>query len=128
MNRIIRNTGFYLLIFLVTVGIVQFISNQNDTTEKLSYDQLRQLISANNVEELTIRYDGASYLVTGKYRNPPNGEQNNQFYSRMTAEEYATKEVTDASAQNGFALNVDPQKGPSIWLTFFTSIIPFVIM
>jgi len=27
MNRIIRNTGFYLLIFLVTVGIVQFISN-----------------------------------------------------------------------------------------------------
>ena len=37
MNRIIRNTGFYLLIFLVTVGIVQFISSQNDNTTKISY-------------------------------------------------------------------------------------------
>ena len=33
MNRIIRNTGFYLIIFLVTVGIFQFISSQNDTTD-----------------------------------------------------------------------------------------------
>ena len=31
MNRFIRNTGFYLLIFLVTVGIVQFfISKERD--------------------------------------------------------------------------------------------------
>jgi cell division protease FtsH len=128
MNRIIRNTGFYLLIFLVTVGIVQFISNQNDTTEELSYDQLRQQISTNNISELTLKFDGYSYLVTGKYRTAPSGAEGDQFFSRMTAEEYATKEVTDASAQNSFKLTVKKMQGQSMWLTLLTSIIPFVII
>ena len=128
MNRIIRNTGFYLLIFLVTVGIVQFISNQNDTTEELSYDQLRQQISTNNISELTLKFDGYSYLVTGKYRTAPSGADGDQFFSRMTAEEYATKEVTEASAQNGFKLTVKKMQGQSMWLTLLTSIIPFVII
>src|SRR5690606_8250523 len=128
MNRIIRNTGFYLLIFLVTVGIVQFISNQNDTTEELPYDQLRQQISTNNISELTLKFDGYSYLVTGKYRTAPNGADGEQFFSRMTAEEYATKEVTEASAQNGFKLTVKKMQGQSMWLTLLTSIIPFVII
>ena len=63
MNRIIRNTGFYLIIFLVTVGIFQFISSQNDTTVEIRYDQLRQELSNNNVKELTLQFDGYSYLV-----------------------------------------------------------------
>ncbi|AGA59702.1 ATP-dependent metalloprotease FtsH [Thermobacillus composti KWC4] len=128
MNRFLKNTGFYLIIFLVTVGIVHFISNQNETTERKSYDELRQLIKADNVEELTLRYDGASYLATGKYRMPPAGVQQNAFYSRIPAEEFAIEEIKDASEQNGFRLYVEKQQGQSIWLTFLTSIIPFVIM
>jgi len=128
MNRFLKNTGFYLIIFLVTVGIVHFISTQNETTERKSYDELRQLIKADNVEELTLRYDGASYLATGKYRMPPAGVQQNAFYSRIPAEEFAIEEIKDASEQNGFTLYVEKQQGQSIWLTFLTSIIPFVIM
>ena len=33
MNRFIRNTGFYLILFLVVVGIVQFISNGGEATD-----------------------------------------------------------------------------------------------
>ena len=128
MNRIIRNTGFYLLIFLVTVGIVQFISNQNDTTQELRYDQLRQEIANNNVAELTLKFDGMSYLVTGEYRKAPSGAENKEFFSRMSAEEFAVQEVVEASEANDFDLTMKKMQGPSIWLTFLTSIIPFVII
>lgn len=128
MNRIIRNTGFYLLIFLVTVGIVQFISNQNDTTQELRYDQLRQEIANNNVAELTLKFDGMSYLVTGEYRKAPSGAENKGFFSRMSAEEFAVQEVVEASEANDFDLTMKKMQGPSIWLTFLTSIIPFVII
>ncbi|WP_336790717.1 ATP-dependent zinc metalloprotease FtsH [Paenibacillus sp. MMO-177] len=128
MNRIIRNTGFYLIIFLVTVGIIQFISSQNNTTVGIRYDQLRQAISSNNVEELTVKYDGYTYLVSGKYKEPPadskNGEKN--FSSRIGLE--AGQDILDAEKQYGFKLNYKPMDTPSIWLTFLTSIIPFVII
>ncbi|PZD94847.1 cell division protein FtsH [Paenibacillus sambharensis] len=128
MNRIIRNTGFYLLIFLVTVGIVQFISGQNDTTQELSYDKFRQVLADNNVEEVTLKFDGYTYLVTGEYRTQPSDAESKKFFSRMPAEEYATAEVQNASAANGFKFNMEKMEGQSIWLTFLTSIIPFVII
>lgn len=68
MNRFIRNTAFYLLIFLVTVGIVHFISNQNDQKDGISYTQFRQELSSKNVESVTLKWDGYTYLVTGKYK------------------------------------------------------------
>ena len=39
MNRIFRNTIFYLLIFLVIIGVVSFFNGGNEPTNNLSYDQ-----------------------------------------------------------------------------------------
>ncbi|RXZ79297.1 ATP-dependent metallopeptidase FtsH/Yme1/Tma family protein [Paenibacillaceae bacterium] len=128
MNRIIRNTGFYLLIFLVTVGIVQVISRSNDTTVELRYDQLMQQVSDNNIEKLTLQQEGYTYYVTGTFRTKPDGMDSNDFFSRVNVEEYTVKVITDASLQNNFDLGFNPTKSPSFWLTFFTSIIPFVII
>ncbi|MBW7454410.1 ATP-dependent zinc metalloprotease FtsH [Paenibacillus sepulcri] len=128
MNRIIRNTGFYLIIFLVTVGIFQFISSQNDTTVEIRYDQLRQALNDNNVASVDLQFDGYSYLVTGKYKTKPAGAESDQFYAHSNVEEFAVKEIYDAQAKNGFEIDVKPTEGPSIWLTFLTSIIPFVII
>ena len=53
MNRILRNTGFYLLIFLVVIGIVKFISNQNDAETVLTYSEFRtQLASSATASSL----------------------------------------------------------------------------
>ena len=128
MNRIIRNTGFYLIIFLVTVGIFQFISSQNDTTVEIRYDQLRQELINNNVKELTLQFDGYSYLASGEYIKKPDKADTNKFYAHTNIEEFALKEISDAQAKNGFHLDYKPMEGQSIWLTFLTSIIPFVII
>ena len=39
MNRIFRNTIFYLLIFLVIIGVVSFFNGSNEPTDNISYDK-----------------------------------------------------------------------------------------
>jgi len=57
MNRIMRNTGFYLIIFLVTVGVFNYISGQGDSTKPLRYDEFRQVVEAGNVASITAKYN-----------------------------------------------------------------------
>ncbi|SDS77773.1 cell division protease FtsH [Paenibacillaceae bacterium GAS479] len=130
MNRIIRNTGFYLLIFLVTVGIVQFISGQDDKTQKISYSEFRQELEANNISKLTVQFDKYTYLVAGEYRKAPAGakDESLKFYTYTNTDEFLIKELDLKREANNFKLDYIPMKGQSIWLTFLTSIIPFVII
>lgn len=131
MNRIIRNTGFYLIIFLVTVGIFQFISSQNDSSVEIRYDQLRQELVNNNVKVLTLQFENYSYLVTGEYRTPPAGSKDSEqkkFYTHTNVEEFVIEDILSMAEKNGVEVKNKPMKGDSIWLTFLTSIIPFVII
>ncbi|QAY67428.1 ATP-dependent zinc metalloprotease FtsH [Paenibacillus protaetiae] len=126
MNRIIRNTGFYLIIFLVTVGIIQFISSQNDTTVGLRYDQLRQAIESDNVEKLTLKFDDNTYYVTGSYKQAPEGASSNKFVGRIGVD--SAQKVEAWSDEKGIPLEYKQMDQPSIWLTFLSSIVPFVII
>ncbi|WP_169090031.1 ATP-dependent zinc metalloprotease FtsH [Paenibacillus sp. PL91] len=126
MNRIIRNTGFYLIIFLVTVGIFQFISSQNDTTVGLRYDELRAAVESGNVKELSVKYENQTYFVSGKYNTKPAGAESDQFVSRVSVK--AEEKILAWQEQFGFQLESKEMDQPSIWLTFLTSIIPFVII
>ncbi|MBB3114131.1 cell division protease FtsH [Paenibacillus phyllosphaerae] len=128
MNRIIRNTGFYLIIFLVTVGIFQFISSQNDSSVEIRYDQLQQALDDNNVAELTLQFENYSYLVTGKYKTKPETADSEQFYTHTNVEEFVVQDMLEQAEKNGVDVKNKPMKGDSIWLTFLTSIIPFVII
>ncbi len=130
MNRIIRNTGFYLLIFLVTVGIVQFISNQDENSTQIRYDEFQQQLQADNIDKLTVQFDSYTYLVTGEYKKAPAGSESNslKFFTYTNAEEYTSKQISDTALKNGIEIEYKKMKGQSIWLTFLTSIIPFVII
>ncbi len=123
MNKIIRNTGFYLLIFLVTVGIVHFISTQNDQREPIRYDQFKQQMASHNVEDITVKFDGYTYLVNGKYINPPNADKPT-FVTRTPVEDSIVREIADSQVKQTW----EKMEGQNVWVTFLTSIIPFVII
>lgn len=128
MNRFIRNSGFYLILFLVVVGIVQFVTNGNEVADTPRYDQLRQEIKANNIKEITAQFDGYAYLVTGKYNKVKGEDQSENFSSYIPATDAAMEELVDASEKNGIAFTVKKMEGQSIWLTLLSSFIPLVIM
>lgn len=128
MNRFFRNTGFYLLIFLVTVGIVNFILSGTDKLQEISYNQFRTQLKADNVAEVQIRPDGGTYRVDGVLKKADAGKE--KFFTNIPLgynSDIVTlleKKIDDQSVK----VNVKPQEGNNIWLTFLTSIIPFVII
>jgi len=124
MNRIIRNTGFYLLIFLVTVGIVHFISTQNDQKDVISYDKFRQALVEKNVESINMKYDGQTYLIRGKYKTPQASDKKN-FETRAPYHQDTVTMIEKGEVPN---VVVEKMEEGNVWISFLTSIIPFVII
>src|SRR5690554_6418411 len=120
MNRIIRNTGFYIIIFLVTVGIVSFISRQNDQSEEIRYDEFRASLASNQISEITsMKFDGYTYFVTGKYLTSDKS---------FTTRTFFTDGVADLVEQSGVPVTVEKMQGNSVWVTLLTTMIPFIII
>jgi len=128
MNRFIRNSGFYLILFLVVVGIVQFVSNGNEAADFPRYDELRQELKSNNVKKMTVQFEDNAFLVTGEYKEAPTDSKSKSFSTYIPPTDAAVKELVDASEANGVEFTQKKMEGNSIWLTFLSSIIPLVIM
>jgi cell division protease FtsH len=129
MNRIIRNTGFYLLIFLVTVGIVQFFISKNETTDEINYNKIMQIVEQGNVTEMTMQIQSGSYLVTGKYKDAAKaGAKSDTFSGRILMSDPAATNLAETARSKNIQVKVEKMPGQSFWLTFLTSIIPFIIM
>ncbi|MFC5406841.1 ATP-dependent zinc metalloprotease FtsH [Cohnella soli] len=128
MNRFIRNTGFYLLIFLVTVGIVQFFISKNETTKELSYSEIVKVVQQGNVKSITLQLQNGTYLVSGELNPKAGSEKGELFSGRAPISERTTGQFEDWSKEKGFEYNMKKTPGQNFWLTFLTSIIPFIIM
>jgi cell division protease FtsH len=121
MNRILRNTGFYLLIFLVVIGIVRFISAQNDLEDQISYNQFRQDLQQQKIEKVTVKPEGYTYIIKGKYTG-----STKTFKTRAPFDESVIAAIENSTGVKDEVY--EKMDGESIWISFLTSIIPFVII
>lgn len=130
MNRFFRNTGFYLLIFLVTVGIVNFILSGTDKVGKLTYQDFRVQLKADNISEMSLRPENGTYRVDGILINPASGQESNKFFTNvpLTQSDIISLIEQKIDEKKVKLVEFNPAEGNSIWLTFLTSIIPFVII
>jgi cell division protease FtsH len=122
MNKFVRNTGFYLIIFLVTVGIVNFISGQNNQQTTLLYSEFRQNLTSGKIAEVTVRADRLSYVITGKFKDVPSEEAS--FETRAPLSE----NVLQMIEESGVIEKHLAEEGPPFWIAFLTSIVPFIII
>lgn len=126
MNRFFRNTGFYLLIFLVTVGIVNFIANKGVETTEITYDEFREQLLSDNIKNITLRPDQGTYFIEGEFKQTPEGKESYFFTS---APLYNNNLLLERLEQANIDKEIHKEaKGDSVWLTFLTSIIPFIII
>ncbi|MFF5996828.1 ATP-dependent zinc metalloprotease FtsH [Lysinibacillus sp. KU-BSD001] len=125
MNRIFRYTIFYLLIFLVIIGIFGTFNGGNKPTEELTYHEFLKALDASTIQEVVIQPDSGVYVVEGVMKGAEEGEtftvnlpQNNQaLMDRLTDLQKAYPDVHWEQAPE-----------TSGWVSFFTGIIPFIII
>lgn len=124
MNRIFRNTIFYLLIFLVIIGVVSFFNGNNEPTEQFTYDKFIQELEAGNVEgKLSLQPERGVYEVRGQLKGQKEGQG---FITYVWNNPETLNRIEQAAAEAD--VEIKPAKETSGWVTFFTSIIPFIII
>ncbi|MBO1004705.1 ATP-dependent zinc metalloprotease FtsH [Pseudogracilibacillus auburnensis] len=121
MNRIFRNTIFYLLIFLVLIGIVSYFNNNNETTENISYNDFVTHLENGDIEKYTMQPERGVYEIKGQLV----GQEEGKFFITYVMNSPAMLDRIDAA---GADLEVMPAKEASGWVSFFTTIIPFIII
>ncbi|MGG4470796.1 ATP-dependent zinc metalloprotease FtsH [Paenibacillus alvei] len=124
MNRIFRNTIFYLLIFLVIIGVVSFFNGNNEPTKQLSYTDLIKHLEEGDVSSITQQPERGVLELRGQLDSYSEDEY---FVSYVTNNETVQNRI-DKAATEGSKIDVLPAQETSSWVTFFTSIIPFVII
>lgn len=127
MNRIFRYTIFYLLIFLVIIGILGTFNNSNQPTNEIGYNEFLAAVQGGTIKEITIQPDANVYEVTGKLNTYKDADET--FVTNIPMENEALITQIDEIATSEGA-EVDFLKAPqtSGWVQFFTGIIPFIII
>jgi cell division protease FtsH len=122
MNRIFRNTIFYLLIFLVIIGVVSFFNGSNEPTDNISYNEFVEHLEKNEVDSFSMQPERGVFEVRGQFEKEVKDGKN--FLTYVPNSEKILERIDEA----GSKVEVMPAKETSGWVTFFTSIIPFVII
>ncbi|MGF9964707.1 ATP-dependent zinc metalloprotease FtsH [Bacillus rhizoplanae] len=123
MNRIFRNTIFYLLIFLVVIGIVSYFNGSTQKTKPISYDKFIAKLEKGEVRNVQLQPKNGVFEVKGQFSTDNQGQQ---FVTYAPNTEELQKKINDKT--QGTEVKYQPAEETSAWVTFFTSIIPFVII
>ncbi|MCP8618190.1 ATP-dependent zinc metalloprotease FtsH [Salirhabdus salicampi] len=125
MNRVFRNTIFYLIIFLVVIGIVGLFKGPNQETKDLSYNEFIIALDNGQIEEMTIQYTNFAHAVTGELVND---DSTTPFFTQIPENNEVYNRVITIAEDQGVILHIEEAEEPNGWVRFFTSIIPFIIL
>lgn len=125
MNRIFRNTVFYLLIFLVIVGIVSFFNGPQTETKEMTYGEFQTHLERGEVGPSSMQPVRDVYVIRGQLKTMAEDES---FVVNVPRSDIALVDILESAKRGGIELKVLEAEQTSGWVTFFTSIIPFVII
>ncbi|MGM0855335.1 MAG: ATP-dependent zinc metalloprotease FtsH [Bacillota bacterium] len=126
MNRIFRNTIFYLLVFLVIIGVVSYFSNNNEPTQNIEYSTFINNLEDGDVSSFSIQPGRGVYEVKGQMEGAKEGEYFLTYV--LTTDGKLMEKINTAASEQGIDVEVLQAKETSGWVSFFTTIIPFVII
>ncbi|SFB31917.1 membrane protease FtsH catalytic subunit [Lentibacillus halodurans] len=121
MNRIFRNVIFYLLIFLVVIGVIGVFNGQNEQREQYDVQQFMNVLNNGEIDEMTMQPANGIMRITGTLSG---GEE---FVAQVPDTSDIITQITEQAADQS-SLSVAEEEQPSGWVTFLTTIIPFLIL
>ncbi|WP_163583013.1 ATP-dependent zinc metalloprotease FtsH [Gracilibacillus saliphilus] len=122
MNRIIRNVILYFVIFLVVIGIISVFSSQNNQAEELKVNEFMQALENNQIKEMEMRPSNGVIRVVGELE-----QDDKPFMTNILDTPGIIEQVEDTAKDQGI-LTIEEEEQPSGWVTFLTTMIPFVII
>ncbi|CDQ37755.1 MULTISPECIES: ATP-dependent zinc metalloprotease FtsH [Virgibacillus] len=122
MNRIFRNVFFWILIFFVIIGVIGVFNGQNEEAEQFNVKQFMDALNSGEIQEMTMQPANGIMRISG---NLNEGDQ--QFVAQVPDNTEIIASITE-QANDQSVLHVEEEEQPSAWVTFLTTMIPFLII
>ena len=131
MNKFLKGAGFYLLIFIIIVGIVQFSGSPTEKVEDMRFSSVYREITNENVSKIKII---ENTVVEGTIKST-NKKFKTYIPKELQTEEFANELLSQAN-EGKLQIDGTPEPStpwffellPSLFILFFMLIIWFVFM
>ncbi|WP_100332751.1 ATP-dependent zinc metalloprotease FtsH [Bacillus xiapuensis] len=123
MNRIFRYTIFYLLVFLVIIGVVSYLNNGNQPNKNITYNEFISILEKDEVASFSMQPERGVFEVRGQLK----GAGKDEYFLAYVMNSESMMDRVDKAAKSA-KVEVLPAKETSGWVSFFTTIIPFLII
>ena len=141
-NGLFRNSLFYIVIFLLIIGVVYLFNgnNTNSQSQEIQSSQFVKDLNANKIKSFSIQPSGGVYKITGEYRNAQKRTTNTGFSlggSQSTAvtgfstqvltNNSTVSEIDKTAKQHNVKMNTKAEESSGFWLNLLVYAAPLVI-
>lgn len=118
MNKFLRNVGFYLLIILVAISIIDYFSAKQSVSKSVEYTQFLHQVDAGEVQKVTL------------IKNTIHGtlSDGTEFTTITPDEPYSDPHLYEKLTAKGVDIAADNPPEPPWWSTMFSSILPILLL
>ncbi|WP_249595657.1 ATP-dependent metallopeptidase FtsH/Yme1/Tma family protein [Peribacillus frigoritolerans] len=126
MKQVFRSKIFYLIIFLVILGVVPVFNNDEEPTEKLTADEFFTTLADGKVTFIEVEQRKSVIEISGRLAGY---EKDQYFVASVPNSETSLDRMNNAAEENDIEkMEFTPYIETSGWVTLFTTTIPIIIL
>ena len=118
MNKFLRNVGFYLLIILIAISIIDYFQTKNTTKQEINYTEFLQQIDKDGVSKVTI----VDNLVKGTLSD------GTEFTTITPNSPNSDTDLVKKLQDHDVEIKAENPPEPPWWSTMFSSILPMLLL
>lgn len=141
-NGLFRNSLFYIVVFLLIMGMIYWLSgsNTNTQTQEIQSSQFVKKLKDDQIQSFSIQPSGGVYKVSGTYRKVQEVKVDNGFLSNSTVKKPVTKftttvlennssisEITKAAQDNNVKMNAKQEESSGFWVNMLMTVLPLLL-
>ncbi|WP_458354434.1 ATP-dependent metallopeptidase FtsH/Yme1/Tma family protein [Peribacillus frigoritolerans] len=126
MKQIFRSKIFYLIIFLVILGVVLVFNNDEEPTEKLTADEFFTTLADGKVTYIKGEQRKSVIEISGRLA----GYEKDQYFVASVPNSETSLERMNNAAEEQYIEKMEftPYQETSGWVTFLITTVPFTII
>ena len=142
-NGLFRSSLFYIVMFLLVMGVIYFFSGSNTNTQsqEIRSSQFVQNLKDDKIKNFSIQPSGGVYKVTGEYRQAQKVKEQtglliggstqtkdvSKFSTTVLENNTSVAEITKAAQDNKVKMNAKPEESSGFWVNLLVYVLPLVI-
>lgn len=141
-NGLFRNSLFYIVIFLLIMGVVYFFqgNNSNSQSQEIQSSEFIQQLKQNKIKKFSVQPSGGVYKVTGEYRTAQKSKESTtgftlggstsskvtSFSTAILENNSSVQEMTRYARDHSVKMNTKAEESSGFWINLLVYVVPLL--